>query len=411
MMIFISVTVWGQDWKSLGSDELFKLAREQAFNQRHEEARTMLQFLLEKSPGYTDARILLARTYAWDGQRDAARKELQTTLQASPDNEDALQALTDVEMWDEKHEQALVVCDRGLKLSPNSEDFLYKRASILTDLKREDEAIITLNHLLSINPGHAKGASLLGSIKTSRLKYTAAINYSVDVFSRTFDPAHYASAQLGRTNSWGSSIVRLNYSYRFDESGIQPEVDLYPRIADGVYGYLNYGYSPSDLFPEHRVGAEVFSGLPASLEVSAGIRYLYFSPITKVVIYTGSIGWYVKSYWLSFRPYITPDEETGTSFSGTLFVRRYFEDRDNYIGISAGGGFSPDERRIQTGTGFSSDGIYVLKSQRAGIVWMKGLRNNFILNVSLDFIRQELSFDQGEYVIISSPSLGLRKKL
>jgi YaiO family outer membrane protein len=399
-----------QQWKSLGVDDLFQLARKNAFNGKREEAREMLRFILEKSPDYSDVRILLGRTYAWDGQRDAARKEFQTVLTKDTENLDALNAWTDVEMWDDQYTQALPVADRGLKSYPNDEDLLYKRASILNSLNRQEEALLTLNTLLTLDPAHERGAALLKSIKSSRLKYTAGVTYGLDLFSRTFKPAHYASAQLARTNTWGSSIIRFNYANRFSTQGLQSEIDLYPKIVSGVYAYLNYGYSSTDLFPKHRVGAEIFSKLPKSFEASAGVRYLYFDSETKVAIYTGSIGWYFKDYWISLRPYITPDKQSGTSVSASLTLRRYLEGADTYVGFSAGLGFSPDLRRIQSSSGLTNDAIYLLHSQRTGLALQKLLRPDLQLNASFDLNRQELIFDKGNYVIISSFTVGMRKK-
>lgn len=398
------------NWQSKTADEILKLAREQAFDSNRAQARVMLQHILERSPNYHDARILLGRTYAWDGRRQEARKEFQLVLAKNNTHEDALNALIDVEMWDDQYNQALKLVDLALKTYPSNEDYLFKRARILKNLKNEAEAIGAINQLLTVNASHEQGLALLKAIKSQRLKYTVGVSYNVDLFSRTFDPAHYASAQIGRANKWGTSILRFNYANRFDANGFQPEVDLYPKIANGVYAYLNYGYSSTALFPEHRGGAEIFTKLPKSLEASAGMRYLFFDSRTKVTIFTGSIGWYFKSYWLSIRPYITPDKETATSVSTTVMIRKYFASADHFIGLSMGIGFSPDERRFQSGTGFTDDGIYTLKSQRLGFTWSKTLAHDFLLNTSLDFQRLELIFDEGNYVLIYSVGIGLRKK-
>lgn len=409
-ILLINFYASAQEWKSLGTDELFEKAREQAFNGNRELSREMLSFILQNSPDYHDVRILLGRTYAWDGKYEDARKELQAVLSRWPENLDAFNALTDCEMWSEQFYAALEVADRGLKIFPNDEDLLYKRASILNNLKKQEEAVITLNKLLTINPSHEKGNSLLKAIEIAGMKYTAGVSYSVDLFDRTFDPAHYGALQLGRTNSWGSSIVRLNWAHRFETDGWQPEIDLYPRIANGIYAYLNYGYSDTDLFPEHRIGGEIFTKLPASFEASAGMRYLYFDGDTKVNIYTGSIGWYVKDYWLSLRPFIIPDEETGTSVSASLSVRKFFSDADTYFGLSGGLGFSPDFRRIQSSAGLAADEIYLLRSQRVGVVFQKLLRPDFTMNFSVDLNRQELIFDEGEYVLITGIGVSARKR-
>jgi YaiO family outer membrane protein len=410
LTIFLACPATGQDWKTLGVDEIFEQARQKAFNGQREEAREMLKFALERSPNYYDLRILLGRTYAWDGQRENARKELTQVLTAEPSYLDAISAAVDVEMWDEKYADALTVVDAGLSFHPNATDLLLKKTNILDNLGRQNEATLILQQILAIDPAHEKALEQLDSRKLATMRYTVGADVTLDFFSRTFDPAQYSSLYLSRTNKWGSAMARLNYSHRFSSSGIQGEVDLYPRIADGVYAYLNYGYSTSDLFPLHRAGAEVFSKLPRSFEASAGMRYLYFGTDSKIAIYTGSIGWYVKSYWLSLRPYITPDKETGTSYSASLTVRKYFTDGNHFLGLSAGAGFSPDDRRIQSGVGLSTENIYILKSQRAGIAFRKSFAKTWMVDLGLNIVRQELSFDQGEYVLIYSFNAGLRKR-
>ncbi len=400
--------VHAQEWKKLDGDALFALAREKAFNGNREEARTMLLEILSRSPKYADVRILLARTYAWDGQRDQARKELQTVLNDEPIYEDAWNAAVDVEMWDEQYPQALTLVNQAMSHYPNQEDFLYKKARILVELKRPDEASKTVARLLAIDPSHTKGHALMAELKQAQMLYTAGISYSLDLFSRSYDPANYLAAQLAKTTRWGSAIVRLNYSSRFGTQGIQPEVDLYPKIANGVYAYINYGYSNSNLFPTHRIGGEIYSKLPKSFEASIGARYLDFNTST-VTMYTGSIGWYVKNYWISLRPYITPGPP-GTSVSSVITLRRYFQDGDNYLGLSAGLGFSPDDRRIQSSNGLSTDGIYVLQSQRFGINWQKTFPRNYQFVINFSLVHQELTFDQGNYVWISSSLVGLRKR-
>lgn len=411
LLILVSFTfgAHAQSWKQLNVDELFVKARKTAFEGNREEARAMLNEILDRSPDYFEVRVFLARTYAWDQQRDKAREELKKVLAKSPNLEDALSALCDVEMWDEQYNQALATANQALQHYKNAEDFLYKKVVILYELKRTKEASAIIERLLEINPAHAKGNQLKQNLKAAGLKYIAGVIYSADVFSRTFNPAHYLSAQLAREFSWGSAIVRMNYSNRFQSSGVQAEIDLYPRIANGVYAYLNYGYANSALFPDHRFGGEVYSKLPKSFEASAGMRYLNFGSGNTVAIYTGSVGWYVKNYWVSFRPYITPGN-AGSSFSSSLSLRRYFQDGDNYLGITGGFGFSPDDRKIQSSSGLSTEGIYLLKSQRIGLQWQKTFTHQLFLSVNVNVSRQELSFDRGNYVWITSPQITLRKR-
>jgi YaiO family outer membrane protein len=397
-----------QEWKSLTDDQLFEQARK-TMSQERESGREMLRYLLEKNPRHHDARVLLGRTYAWDKNYAGARKELQRVINENPKHEDALLALMDVELWDQQYSEALTLMEFLNDKVRSSEDVQYKKALALSKTGHPDEAVNILNSILSSNPAHAQASDLLRQICSDKLKHTATLSYGTDLFNRTFDPAHYGSAQLSRLNKWGSAILKLNFAHRFDLNGFQPELDLYLRISGRIYAYLNYGYSDSKLFPDHRVGAEIFSRSGKRAEFSLGIRYLDFDE-SDVMIYTGSAGYYWGSYWLSLRSFIIPEDQVGTTVSATMALRRYFADRDNYLGISAGGGFSPDERRLQTTAGLTTYGIYILASQRAGLVWSKTMKNNFILVTNGDCTRQELIFDEGEYVFITSFAVALKKR-
>lgn len=398
-----------QDWKQLNVDDLFKLARQTAFDGRRTEAREMLQEVLRKAPTYYEVQVFLARTYAWDGQYEQAKKEISTVLSAQPTDIDALNVLLDTDMWGEKYNDALVTADRALVAHPSNEDFLYKKALILKNLQQLKEAASQLSRLLELDPSHTKGIALMNDLKKQLMKHYVGLSSGFDSFSKIYSGAFSSSINFGTTHKWGTSIVRLNYSDRFSLKGVQPEIEAYPRIANGVYAYVNYGYSNSVLFPNHRVGGEVFTKLPKSFEASLGARYLYFNSSTSVVLYTGSIGYYFKNYWVSIRPYLSGDA-SGTSFSSTATVRYYFANSDNFLSFNLGYGFSPDERRIQSSSGLSSDAISILKSQRYGVVWQKTLPANIILSVYFTETYQELSAYLGNYMWISSGSVMVRKR-
>jgi YaiO family outer membrane protein len=409
LFLAMSFSSRAQSWKALGADELFSIARSEVFEGDRAEGRKKLAYILEKSPGYDEVRIMLARTYAWDALYDEARKELRAVLERDP-NREALDALIDVELWSARYGDALLLAESGLAAHPNDESFLYKQASALASLERNKEALMCLNALLQMNPTHEKGMALYKIIRLDNLKHTATVTYGADFFSRIFDPAHYASVQLSRTNSWGSSHVRLNYANRFNTSGSQLEADLYPKIGKGVYAYINYAYSGSALFPGHRAGAEFFFKLPQSLETSVGIRYMDFGRDRKVVMYTGSVGWYFRNYWLSARPYVAPDPKGGTSVSATVLLRRYLSSAENYIGLSAGFGFSPDMGRIQNSAGFSENAIHLLSSQRVGLMYQKVLRLSWEINVAVEISRQELQMIPADDVVIFGSCLAVRRR-
>jgi YaiO family outer membrane protein len=400
-------TVSAQDQHGQDVDEAFAVARKKAFDGNYPEAREMLHVILSHAPDYDDVRIFLARTYAWEKDFGKAKEQLDVVLQKHPENVEALSALVDVEMWGNNHEAAIQAANRGLVQFPNSEHFLYCKAQSLYHLKRLDEASEPLVHLLLINPSHLKGLTLQKELRDAAMKYTAGFLYGIDFFSRLFGQAHYVSAQIGRNNRWGTSIFRLNYVSRFSKTGIQPEIELYPKLSNGVYLYLNYGLSPYELFPNHRGGAELYSKLPKHLEASLGIRYLKF--YDDVLIYTGTITKYFNHFYLSYRPSVIPGSDQVFS-SHQLTLRHYFKTTDNYISLSAGIGFLPDERRIQTWSSFAGASTQVLHSQRGGIYWQQILSDDFIMITNVEIVHQELFPELNEFVEILSISVGFKKR-
>lgn len=120
-------------------------------------------------------------------------------------------------------------------------------------------------------------------------------------------------------------------------------MDAYPKINNNNYGYLNYSFSQSTVFPKNRLGLEWYHNFLKSFEGSIGMRILYFDS-KNVDIYTATLGKYVGNYWISIRSFVTPGTDR-TSVSGLLQIRSYFPDPENYLGLRLGYGVSPDDNR------------------------------------------------------------------
>jgi len=397
------------DTDKLDSDQLFQMARQKAFAGDREEARRLCRIIIARNPSSVDARILVARTYAWDGQFVESRSILEGVLQENPTYKDAIDALTDVELWDKDFLRALQIANQGMVSSPRDEDLLLKKARALNGLGRDEEALLALLRLEQMDPSRTEVVSLMESIKTSFLVNGIGLNYAFDRFSDVYDAMNYLALQVSRRTPYGSVFARLNYTNRFNAQGTQVEADLYPRLADGVYAYLNYGFSQSTLFPKHRFGAEVYTKLPSSFEGSIGLRHLFFDASSKVTMYTGTIGYYFGNYWLSFRPYFVPNT-AGLSNSASVTLRRYVGESETFVSLHAGTGFSADERQIQSNTGFTGQEVFYLKSQTMGVGWQQSIGASSLFLTSLDVTNQELSFNPGNYVTMYSLAIGFRTR-
>lgn len=175
-------------------------------------------------------------------------------------------------------------------------------------------------------------------------RYTADFNYTHDSFSEDLDPWELLSVSMGYNANWGKIIARTNMAQRFNEKGHQFEVDAYPSLAKGRYAYLNFGQSNSSIFPEYRMGAELFQSLGHGIEVSGGFRKLWFTD-SQPTIWTGSIAKYYGAYYLAMRPFYVP-KAIGDSWSGFVEARRYLTDA-TFLDLKAGVGTS-NEQSVST---------------------------------------------------------------
>lgn len=329
--------------KSFSSDELFKNARDAAFESKnYDKAKELAYQALNISPNFADIDIFLGRIYTWDKEYDSARYHFTKVLDANPANEDASLAYADLEFWNEHYRNSLAICDRSLLLYPQSEELLVKKAKNLSALKRYEEAKTITASVLKINRNNAVAMALAISLKDKVAKNKITLSYENSSFDRQFDqPWHLGSIAYTRKTSLGSIIGRLNYANRFGENGWQGEVDAYPHISKIFYAYVNFGYSGNvGVFPNYRAGFSLYANLPKSFEAEVGMRYLYFTNATN--IYTASLGKYYKNFLFTARTYLTPSLGS-VSQSYILSARYYLKGADDYIGLSMGTGISPDD--------------------------------------------------------------------
>jgi YaiO family outer membrane protein len=367
---------------NLSSDELFKEARNTAFQQKnYPKAIALSKLALQKSPDYADIQIFLGRLYTWSDKTDSARKVFDKLLIKQPELEDASLASGSLEFWNNNSAKALQIVDSGLGFHPNSVSLLLLKAKVLNDLKRWPEANLVINNILKTNPNDTEARALASRIKDSSTKNKIGINYDFIYFDKQFDdPWHLTSIDYSRLTKIGSVIGRLNYANRFNSNGLQFEVDAYPHISKTFQAYVSGGYSNNiGVFPNYRAGFSLYANLPKSFEAEVGFRYLRFSDNTW--IYTASVGKYYKSFWFNLRTFLTPSNRD-LSRSVSFTTRYYFGDADDYFTARLGTGLSPDNPQINV----LIQNNYKLISNNA----MIGLRKSFkkfnvaFINVGLD---------------------------
>lgn len=146
------------------------------------------------------------------------------------------------------------------------------------------------------------------------------------------DPWVMLSAHRTFVPRWGAAVARLTGGQRFGHTGVQGEVEAYPRAGRVGYLYAAAAISPhEEVFVPLRAALELFSSPTASIELSGGAR-LFRAQSRTIVAYTGSLGGYRGNYWYAFRPYVV--KQSGSlSTTGQLSLRRYSAGRYDYVGM------------------------------------------------------------------------------
>ena len=230
-------------------------------------------------------------------------------------------------------------------------------------------------------------------------QHALGIISGLDVFDQTFDPQYLVGAEYRYKLKFAQLIPRITYANRFSMTGLQFELDAYPKLSKTNYLYLNYGYSSATIFPNHRVGLEVFEMLSKSVEFSVGGRYIDFRE-SKVMILTGSAGLYKGNYYFSARPYITPRSDAPTGYAGSLMVRKYGKTGDHFIGLTAGMGVAPESQQLYAGGALLSESVLYVESQQILLDFQftgKKVSNLYRANVGLT--RQEFVSQPGEFFL------------
>ena len=388
---------YAQDATITDPDAAFKTARELAFSGKRQEGRNLALQIIAKYPSYREIQTFVGRTYAWDGIYDSARYYFRQVTAVDPKPLDNFIAWIDTDRWADRPVEALELTEQALQYFKDDIELLYRKAKLHAVTGRLADAKMLTHRVLRRDPKHAQAYILLQELRSQLLYNGVAAGVTVDGFSRYYDAMYSSFIQGSKITRNGSIIARVNYASRFGKTAFQPEIDLYPKIYKGVYAYLNYGFSNGELFPKQRVGAEIFTSLPNSFEASLGLRHLYFGKGSKVTVYTGSLGYYVGNYWLSFRPNITPDSGS-TSVSASLTARKYFPQADRFLSLRIGAGFSPELQNIQSSSGTVSKGFYSFGSQNIGLSYQHPFNKQWMLTGGLDLLRQEVSFNAGEYI-------------
>jgi YaiO family outer membrane protein len=339
MALIIAFALASYRGTAQGADEALRQSYALAFQNKFEEALVIVDRQLIASTDNYDFRMLQARIHGWQSKYMLAKTELDSILSKWPNNRDALLLQIDLHYWSHDFEEMLRLSETSVRSYPDFTEFQSKRVIALEQTGRLEEANAAIKNLLKKEPNNEKFILQGKLIAEKLLKNSFLVSYRFSAFNKSLTSWHNTAIAYSRNSRAGSITARLNYGRQFSHSALQWESDLYPKFSRSFYGYANIGFSNAEIFPRFRSGAELFYVFPFPVEISAGMRYLKYQK-DEVLIYTGTLGVYLKNYWLMMRPLVT-EINAGQSFTFNLMARRYLTDKDHYLGLSFTRGNAP----------------------------------------------------------------------
>ncbi|MFN2380293.1 MAG: YaiO family outer membrane beta-barrel protein [Bacteroidales bacterium] len=315
IIIFVSAVITPVNAQTIESkpELLYDSIRVIALDGRLTEAEVMARDLVENHSGYGDAVVLLARIIAWQERYPEAVEILDSLIILQPEHADARDARETIREWMDSaagiQEYNTVLTGEGME-----------KSDIEAEGMESDTAF--------------RGVDL----------YTG---YSFDAFDKPYQRfwqifsmgAIYPTAKGPLLGGVNFGNLRSDQLSGVSETGIQLQVEYWPKTGEKGYMWIAWAYSPFRYFPQHRISAEYWRNLSKGWVVSAGASYYYFD--RNIFIPAFSVEKYLGKFWFSGKTYVHL-KDAGTTASFFLKARRYLNDFD-YLQLTAGAGTAPDE--------------------------------------------------------------------
>ncbi len=151
ILLLVPTLCYAQDKTS---DELFSEARIFAFDSvDYVKSRELCDKALQQAPEYFDVLIFKARTYSWEKKYEEARQILQKVIEDSPSEKDAYLALLDVELWTNNFNEVIKLSDQALNYFAKNTEILIRKVKALHRLGENKEALKLVEQILEIESG------------------------------------------------------------------------------------------------------------------------------------------------------------------------------------------------------------------------------------------------------------------
>ncbi len=398
--VFSLFSGFGQDLAYVGSEK-YPTAYRLAHQGEHQAAQEMLTAMAATTPRNMEVLLLLAKVHSWTGKYDRARREFNRITSKERNNREIWIAAIKNELYAGKENTALGLANKALKYLPDDSEVMRLKTVSLTRIGKREYPNYSKQTTGKIRP---KSKATNETIVQNRVVHERQelpnrlnLGNTITVFDDR-DPMVFSNLSYRHLiPSLGSVIPRINYTNREGAGGIQYDLDFYPRFLKRFYAYLNYGYSNSEVYPNHKAGADIYVNLPKGIEFSGGGRYIKTNT-QDIIAVTNSAGYYTGNYYFSLRSYITPRPNGLTRFSANLLIRKYGKDAENFMGVTIGMGVSPGLRQFIVDNELLAETIFYTESQRIDFGYQfTGKKHDNGCRINVGVRRQEVAFESGNF--------------
>ncbi len=350
LLLLLNLSAFSQlkEPKVLTPEENFLKVRVLASEGAYGQSKILARRILKELPAYMDVSVYLARIYAWETQYDSAFLILNEVLKENPVHPDGLLLKCDILYWKNDWTSLLQAAEQTEEQLPDEPKPPYYKALSLDQLGRRQESMATIEQILTKDTENSEALHLKQQIILNSEKPEVFVQYFSDNFQQPYLRRwHMLTAGGIIPYSKGTVSPYLNAGHLIDggstfvqSSAIQLNADAYLLLSEKNYMLFAYGISNGVYFPVHRAMINAWQVFSDGWALSAGARYFYWDE--HFLFFNLGVEKYLGNYWFNLNNYIF-QKDYGVSFSSYLTIRKYLNNKYNYLSATLGYGTSPDE--------------------------------------------------------------------
>ena len=325
-------------------ENLYGLARAQAFSGQYKAALDTYNRLLEMSPGNADVLFGRAQVQGWLNNYVAAEQDYLAVLEKAPQYSDAWAGLMRIYRWQEQPQLANAVFERWQKAQPDSYLPYLERAQLNFTQRRFTQAREDLSIAREKGATEAQTNPLLTRLNRlpGALPWQAMLNYEFQGFVEAQPPWHTVTGGIQYNFDRASIALQSISTQRFDQFDQGVIADSYFDLWSGAYANVRaQAVYDADILPQFDILGELYQTFAETWEVSGAYRLMSF-PTNQVHFIQGSVGKYLGNWYFRAQPmlFLANDTtvEAGPGGNLTLWARHFYNTVDDFVELRSGVG-------------------------------------------------------------------------